>query len=74
MTKLHNINSRSYSLTYLKDNNVNGIQTYDFHFPKDLFFNSTLNPANKGFCDENCLGNGVLNISRCKEGMFNKSL
>lgn len=60
---------RSYSLTYLRDNTVKGVKTYDFHLPKDIFYNSTENAANIGFCDSNCLGNGVLNISKCYGGV-----
>ena len=33
-----------------------------------MFYNSTLNPENEGFCTENCLGNGVFNISTCSGG------
>ncbi|CAF0832095.1 unnamed protein product [Brachionus calyciflorus] len=59
---------RSYYLTYHKDNVFNGVHTYDFHLPKDIFYNSSLNPDNLGFCT-NCLGNGVLNISNCYGGV-----
>jgi lysosome membrane protein 2 len=59
---------RSYKLTYLKDNVVDGINTYDFHLPHDIFYNDV--PGNEGFCDEGyCLGNGVLNISKCYGGI-----
>ena len=58
---------RSYSLVYLRDNNVNGLHTYDYHVPEDLFWNTA---ENAGFCDEGfCLGNGVLNISKCYGGI-----
>jgi hypothetical protein len=53
----------------LRDNEINGVKTYDFHLPKDIFYQS--NPANEGFCDENCLGDGVLNISKCYGGLLN---
>lgn len=59
---------RSYYLSYLKDGEIDGIKTYDFHLPKDAFYNATLNPDNAGFCKE-CLGNGVLNISSCYGGV-----
>ena len=59
---------RSYSLKYLKDNVVDGIKTFDFHLPKTMFYNSTYNPDNDGFCHGTCLGNGVLNISACYGG------
>ena len=60
---------RSYRLEYLKDNIINGAKTYDFHLAKDMFYNSTLNPDNEGFCSKNCLGNGVLDISKCYGGI-----
>lgn len=54
----------------MKDNQINNIKTYDFHFPENIFYNSTLNPENEGFCDDNaCLGNGVYNISKCFGGI-----
>lgn len=40
--------------------------------PTNVFSNSTLNPENIGFCDKHnnkCLGNGVLNISKCIGGV-----
>lgn len=58
---------RSLHLDYLRDRYVNGIRVYDFHLPENIFYNSTLNPENNGFCDDEkgCLGNGVLDISSC---------
>lgn len=61
---------RSYRLEYLRDNMFEGAKTLDFHLPKNIFFYSTLNPDNEGFCSNNCLGNGVLNISKCYGGKF----
>lgn len=60
---------RSYSLTYLKDNEIDGVKTYDFHLPSNIFSNSSINFDNEGFCDGECLGNGVLNISNCYGGV-----
>ena len=40
--------------------------------PTNVFSNSTLNPENIGFCGKHnnkCLGNGVLNISKCIGGV-----
>jgi lysosome membrane protein 2 len=52
---------------YKKDNIVKNIKTMDFHLPSDIFHNT---PDNAGFCDEGrCLGNGVLNISKCYGGV-----
>ena len=56
-------------MVYLKDNNIRGIDTLDFHFPSQIFYNSSLNPENLGFCSgDDCLGNGVFNISKCFMG------
>ena len=58
---------RSYKLTYLKDNYINNLKTYDYHLPKDMFYNT---PDNQGFCEPgHCLGDGVLNISKCYGGI-----
>ncbi len=60
---------RSYSLKYLRDNEVHGVKTLDFHLPETQFYNSSVNPDNEGFCKESCLGNGVQNISKCYGGI-----
>lgn len=53
-------------MTYLRDNVINGMSTYDFHLPLDLF--SCSNKKKEGFIDKECLGNGVFNLSNCKDG------
>jgi len=60
---------RSYDLQFLKYNKVKGVKTHDFHLPENIFYNSTLNPLNEGFCNGDCLGNGVQNISKCYGGV-----
>lgn len=57
---------RSYSLEYFRDNEIDGVKTYDFHLPPNIFLASKL--ESEGFCEEKCLGNGVLNISNCYGG------
>lgn len=37
--------------------------------PEDLFYDSSLNPENDGFCSDGCLGNGVQNLSNCYDGV-----
>jgi hypothetical protein len=59
---------RSYYLEYFKDDVHNGIKTYNFHLPKTIFYNTTYNPDSNGFCENECVGNGVLNISTCYGG------
>lgn len=58
---------RSFGLVYLKDNEIDGVKTFDFHLPSDIFSASELEHA--GFCEDKCLGNGVLNISSCYGGV-----
>ncbi|RNA35694.1 scavenger receptor class B member 1 isoform X1 [Brachionus plicatilis] len=58
---------RSYSMTYLRDNVIDGIPTYDFHLPSDIF--SCSNMKKEDFIDEKCLGNGVYNLSKCQDGV-----
>jgi len=70
---LYSFNSgmcRSYRMEYLKDNVIKGIKTFDFHLPKYMFYNTTYNPDNIGFCgkDNKCFANGVQNISKCYTG------
>ena len=36
--------------------------------PKNIFYNSTLNPDNNGFCSDNdCASNGVQSVRECRE-------
>ena len=61
---------RSLNLEYLKENTINSIQTYEYHLPKNIFFNSKLNPNNEGFYDKKeYLGDGVQNIRKCRGDM-----
>ena len=61
---------RSYKVVYLKDNVLDGLNTFDFHLPSNIFHNASENPESDGFCDPSgCLGNGVLNISTCYGGI-----
>jgi len=62
---------RSLSLEYLKDNNVEGVDTYDFHLSENIFSNNeTLNPLYEGFCpNDDCLGDGVQSLRECKDGL-----
>jgi lysosome membrane protein 2 len=60
---------RSLNLVFLKESTYNGLSVYEFHLPKNIFANSTNNPDNNGFCEnDTCLGNGVLNITQCSSG------
>ncbi|KAM7392994.1 hypothetical protein PAMA_007895 [Pampus argenteus] len=61
---------RSLYALYEEDVTVKGIPGYRFTPPSKVFANTTVNPANAGFCVPagNCLGSGVLNVSACKQG------
>ncbi len=49
---------------------LSNIDTLVFSLPRNLFYNSTLNIKNDGFCaSDKCLGNGVQNISQCYGGL-----
>jgi len=62
---------RSSSLEYLKENDIEGVKTYDFHLSPNIFSNNeTLNPLYKGFCPkDDCLGTGVQSIRECRDGL-----
>jgi len=57
-------------MTYFQDKPVNNLNTFEFRVPKNIFYNSSLNLENKGFCDDDCLGNGVFNVSKCIDGTY----
>lgn len=61
-------NLSSFHFEYLEENEFDGIKTYDFGIPENIFSNSTLNPDNDGFCSDDCLGNGVFRVHRCQKG------
>ncbi|XP_039606709.1 lysosome membrane protein 2-like [Polypterus senegalus] len=60
---------RSLYAAFEKEVSVNKIPAYRFIIPKEVFANASINPANAGFCvpDGNCLGSGLLNVSKCKQ-------
>ncbi|KAG2465881.1 SCRB2 protein, partial [Polypterus senegalus] len=62
-------NKRSLYAAFEKEVSVNKIPAYRFIIPKEVFANASINPANAGFCvpDGNCLGSGLLNVSKCKQ-------
>lgn len=55
---------RSVPIEYARDNFVDGFNTLEYHLPKNVFYNSSLNPSNEGLCTE-CIGNGVQEIGKC---------
>lgn len=52
-----------------EDTNLYNMNLKTFHLPRNIFYNSSMNPLNQGFCSNDCLGNGVQNISRCFNGL-----
>lgn len=61
---------RSLFLVYDSSGDVAGVPTFRFVPSSMVFANTSVNPANAGFCVPagNCPGTGVLNVSVCKQG------
>lgn len=60
---------RSIYLQYDRESSVLDIPTLRFRVPPEVFQSPSKNPANAGFCPvDDCLDDGVLEISSCKEG------
>jgi hypothetical protein len=57
-------------LVFSKENEYKNMKVDDFHLPENIFANSTNNPDNIGFCQDNCFVNGVLNVSECYGGEY----
>lgn len=53
---------RSAELTYEKDSQYDGIQTFQYHFADNLLAKV---PANKGFCVPKCYDSGLLHVGAC---------
>ena len=59
-------------LEYLRENNIAGIKTYDFHLPTNIFsHNETLNPDNEAFCPKKDCYDGLQSIRECKDETHN---
>jgi len=60
---------RSYYLSFLRERKDGYVTLYDFHLSSDVFNMSR--EENRGFCGSvPCLGDGVLNISTCYQGVW----
>lgn len=61
---------RSLFLVYDSSGTVAGVPTFRFVPSSMVFANTSVNPANAGFCVPagNCPGTGVLNVSVCRQG------
>lgn len=53
-------------MTYLKDDYLDGLLVFNYQFKKDLF--SCINMEKEGFIDQQCIGDGVFNLSNCQDG------
>lgn len=60
---------RTVSLDYKDEVMIEGILGYRYVISPDVFDNGTLNPANKCFCNGECLPYGSVNISGCWFGL-----
>lgn len=58
---------RSMSFVYDSQNNVHGVDTMRFTNPAELWQNTSVNPANEGFCPNGCFPSGILDASVCKD-------
>ena len=57
------------SLEYVKDKEIDGINTYEYRLPNNTFSKS--NPNNEGvFTNDDYLGDGVQSLSKCMESKF----
>lgn len=58
---------RSMRFVYGSQTNVHGVDTLRFTYPEELWQNTSVNPANKGFCPNGCFPSGILDASVCKD-------
>ena len=57
---------RSMRFVYDSHNSVHGVDTMRFTNPAELWQNTSVNPANEGFCPNGCFPTGILDASVCK--------
>lgn len=57
---------RSMHFVYDSQTKVHGVDTLRFTYPEELWQNTSVNPANKGFCPNGCFPSGILDASVCK--------
>lgn len=58
---------RSMRFVYGSQTTVHGVDTLRFTYPKELWQNASVNPANRGFCPNGCFPSGILDASVCKD-------
>jgi hypothetical protein len=52
-------------MEYFREGQLNGVNTIEYHLPKNTFYNVTLNPDNEGFFKQNYIGNGLFDMRKC---------
>lgn len=57
---------RSMRFVFDSQTNVHGVTTLRFTYPEELWQNTSVNPANQGFCPNGCFPSGILDASVCK--------
>ena len=58
---------RSMQLVYDSQTAVHDVDTMRFTYPAELWQNTSVNPANQGFCPNGCFPSGILDASVCKD-------
>lgn len=56
---------RSVELEYVDEVWVDGVRGYRYKLGSNVFDNGTIHPANKCYCNGECLPSGAINISSC---------
>ncbi|XP_039283891.1 protein croquemort isoform X2 [Nilaparvata lugens] len=60
---------RSLTMTYAREEDVQGVPVLRFEADPQLLDNGTQLPGNECFCNGDCVPSGLLNLTRCRFGM-----
>lgn len=59
---------RTVSLSYISDEEMQGIEAYRYILDHTIFDNGKYDPTNRCFCNKDCLPAGGLDVSLCQKG------